>query len=192
MDTSKPKIVFLTGNSGKFSEFSAILSSEFEIEQHDLDLPEYQGTPMEVATEKIKLAYSQLKRPLIAEDSSLCFNAYGGLPGVYIKWFSKAIGNDGLVKMVKAFDDHSGYSQCIFSYMDEHTVEPISFIGRIDGTIVDARGTMGFGWDAIFQPVGHQKTFGEMNAEEKNVCSHRNNALQKVKDHFLTKSNPQP
>merc|ERR1711935_216874 len=185
METPKTKIMFLTGNPGKIKEFRAILESKFEIEQLDLDLPEYQGTPMEVATEKIKLAYSQVKKPLITEDSSLCFNAYGGLPGVYIKWFSKAVGNEGLVKMLKPFDDHSGYAQCIFSYMDETTPEPISFIGRTDGTIVDPRGTDGFGWDPIFLPDGHEKTFGEMNFDQKNSCSHRNRALQKLKEHFL-------
>lgn len=185
MQAAKKQICFLTGNPGKIAEFKNILESKFEIEQVDLDLPEYQGTPMEVATEKIKLAYSQLKRPLITEDSSLCFNAYGGLPGVYIKWFFKGVGNEGLVKMLQPFEDKTAYAQCIFSYMDKNTPEPISFVGKTHGAIVEVRGTEGFGWDPIFLPDGYEKTFAQMSSEEKNACSHRNNALQKLKEHFL-------
>jgi len=46
-----------------------------------------QGEPFEIAKEKARLAYEQLKVPVITEDTSLCFNAYKGLPGPYIKWF---------------------------------------------------------------------------------------------------------
>merc|ERR1711935_709983 len=140
METPKTKIMFLTGNPGKIKEFRAILESKFEIEQLDLDLPEYQGTPMEVATEKIKLAYSQVKKPLITEDCSLCFNAYGGLPGVYIKWFMKSLKPEGLYKMACAFDDQTAYAQCIFSYMESADKEPKQFVGRCPGAIVAPRG----------------------------------------------------
>jgi inosine triphosphate pyrophosphatase len=34
------------------------------------------------------------------EDTSLCFNALGGLPGVYIKWFLAKLGHDGLNRML--------------------------------------------------------------------------------------------
>ena len=46
-----------------------------------MDLPEYQGTPAEVSREKCREAARQIGGPVIVEDTSLCFNALGGLPG---------------------------------------------------------------------------------------------------------------
>ena len=50
-----------------------------------IDLPELQGEPVDVSLEKCKLAAKEVGGPVIVEDTSLCFNALGGLPGVYIK-----------------------------------------------------------------------------------------------------------
>lgn len=60
-----------------------------------VDLPEYQGEPDEVARSKCQLAASQIKGPVITEDTCLCFNALGGMPGPYIKWFLAKIGPEG-------------------------------------------------------------------------------------------------
>jgi inosine/xanthosine triphosphate pyrophosphatase family protein len=49
------------------------------------DLPELQGEPVDVSLEKCKLAAKEVGGPVIVEDTSLCFNALGGLPGVYVK-----------------------------------------------------------------------------------------------------------
>ena len=51
-----------------------------------IDLPELQGDPRTVSLEKCKLASLQVNGPVLVEDTSLCFNALGGLPGVYVKW----------------------------------------------------------------------------------------------------------
>jgi inosine triphosphate pyrophosphatase len=50
-----------------------------------VDLPELQGEPEDIAREKCRIAAEALQRPVITEDTSLCFNALGGLPGPYIK-----------------------------------------------------------------------------------------------------------
>ena len=60
------------------------------------------------------------------------------------------------------------------------------FDGSINGTMVYPRGNNGFGWDKIFQPHGHDKTFAEMTEEEKNKISMRGIAAKKLKE-FLTK-----
>ena len=52
-----------------------------------IDLPEYQGEPDSISIDKCKAAMEQIKGPVIVEDTCLCFNALGGLPGPYIKWF---------------------------------------------------------------------------------------------------------
>lgn len=49
-----------------------------------------QGEPKDVAREKCLLAVKEVQGPTITEDTALCYNALGGLPGVYIKWFLEA------------------------------------------------------------------------------------------------------
>jgi len=65
----------------------AILGDDFPftLVSQKIDLPELQGEPEEVVKEKCKLAADIVKGPVMVEDTSLCFNALGGLPGVYIK-----------------------------------------------------------------------------------------------------------
>ena len=75
-------------------------------------------------------AYKELGRACITEDTSLCFNAYKGLPGPYIKWFLDAVHVEGLANMVESFDDKTGYAMCIIGYMAPDLVEPILFIGK--------------------------------------------------------------
>ena len=73
--------------------------------------------------EKARLAFKQMKRPLIVEDTSLCYNALKGLPGPYIKWFLKKLKPEGLFKLLHGFEDKTAYSQCIVAYVDEKCLE---------------------------------------------------------------------
>ncbi|VDK49474.1 unnamed protein product [Gongylonema pulchrum] len=62
-------------------------SSGGTVENESIDLPEYQGEPDEIARNKCMAAAERLQKPVLVEDTCLCFNAFGGLPGPYIKWF---------------------------------------------------------------------------------------------------------
>lgn len=79
---SKP-ITFITGNAKKLEEVIAILGKEFprELVSRKIDLPELQGEMNEVSIKKCKEAVKHVQGPVIVEDSCLCFNALGGLPG---------------------------------------------------------------------------------------------------------------
>jgi inosine triphosphate pyrophosphatase len=178
------KITFVTGNMKKLDELKSILGDSFQLDNAKIDLPELQGEPEEVAIEKAKLAAKELNGPVLIEDTSLCFNALGGLPGVYIKWFFEKIGNDGLYKMLEGFEDKTAYAQCIFTYCEGLGKEPITFVGRCNGKIVTPRGPEGFGWDPVFQPDGYDKTFAELDKEIKNKISHRYKSLLKVIKYF--------
>lgn len=80
-------ITFVTGNAKKLEEVTAILSAgdsgalPFAITNTALDLPELQGEPNDIATEKCVMAAAAAKGPVMCEDTLLCFNALGGLPG---------------------------------------------------------------------------------------------------------------
>ena len=144
-----------------------------------VDLPDLQGEPEEITREKLKIALQQSEGPLIVEDTSLCFNAYKGLPGPYIKYFLAKVGCDGLHKMIENWDDHSAYAQCIFG-IGKAGGESHIFVGRTPGEIVKPRGDNKFGWDPVFQPDGFDKTYAELDSIVKNTISHRYKALKEM------------
>lgn len=175
-------ICFVTGNPNKLKEVSQILDGKVEFIHMALDLPELQGTPEEVAAAKAKAAQKLYGGPVLVEDTSLCFNALGGLPGVYIKHFLAHCGHEGLNQMLDGFTDRSAYAQCIFAYCDGGAhAEPLLFVGRCPGHIVRPRGPTTFGWDPVFQPdESNGLTYAEMPSAEKNKISHRGRALAKL------------
>jgi inosine/xanthosine triphosphate pyrophosphatase family protein len=71
----------------RLEEVIAILgdSLPFDLVSQKIDLPELQGEPEDVSSEKCTLAARRVQGPVLVEDTSLCYNALGGLPGVYIK-----------------------------------------------------------------------------------------------------------
>ena len=86
--TAKPTVVFVTGNAKKLEEVRTILGGEdlpITLTSQKVDLPELQGEPEDISREKCKLAAAQVGGAVMVEDTSLCFNALGGLPGPYIK-----------------------------------------------------------------------------------------------------------
>ncbi|KAJ4145682.1 hypothetical protein LMH87_004522 [Akanthomyces muscarius] len=80
-----PRVHFITGNANKLSEVKAILEPEIEVQSLSIDLEEVQGSVEEVTLSKCQRAADIVDGPVLVEDTALCFNALGGLPGVYIK-----------------------------------------------------------------------------------------------------------
>jgi len=180
-------ITFVTGNAKKLEEFIAILGNNFphKVVSKNVDLPEYQGSPEEVVKEKCAEAARHIKGPVIVEDTCLCFNALGGLPGPYIKWFLKELGPDGLPRLIADWEDKSAAALCMFGYSEGEGKEVKVFEGRTPGVIVNPpRGRRDFGWDPIFQPDGFTETYAEIDSAVKNGISHRGKALTKLKEYF--------
>lgn len=189
-------ITFVTSNANKLREVSQILSAAtdsetpaFKFVSRKIDLPELQGEPEQIATQKCAMAVEHINGPTLVEDTCLCFNALGGLPGPYIKWFLDKLGHTGLNTLLTGFDDKSAYALCTFAYASgERNDAPIVFSARTDGNIVlprqlDTRAA--FGWDAVFQPHGHDQTYAQMSSTLKNSLSHRYKALALVRAHLL-------
>ena len=172
---------FVTGNPNKVREASEIIGLDlkgvqvdglFEIQSPDLD---------EVIRHKAEQAYSILQCPVLVEDSGLLFNAWKGLPGALVKWFEETVGCEGMLKMVNGFEDRGAMAVCCFAIYDGNTLQVAR--GEVNGTLANSiRGTNGFGWDVIFMPEGHDRTYGEMSASEKNAISHRRRALDRLKE----------
>lgn len=147
---------------------------------------------------KIKEAYKKLGKPVIIEDTSLCLRAYNDLPGPFAKYFVDALGPEKLSKMGNALGDNTAYTQTIFALHlgkrpKADKSDPIKlFFGRVNGKIVPPRGANGFGFDPVFLPDGHNKTFAEMDLQEKTAISHRSIALKQLLDFIRTLRPPAP
>jgi inosine triphosphate pyrophosphatase len=177
-------LTFVTSNEKKLAELRAILRDlvgmEVTIEARHIDLPEIQGEAEDIAREKCRYAARAIQGPALVEDTQLCYHAFGGLPGPYVKYFLRNLGPEGMEKLLAAWDDKRATAQCIFALAVDADAEPHLFTGQTLGRIVVPRGKRNFGWDPIFQPDGHEKTYAEMSEGEKNAISHRFRAASRL------------
>jgi non-canonical purine NTP pyrophosphatase (RdgB/HAM1 family) len=171
---------FATGNPNKLREAQEILG--VEMEQVKLDhLHEIQTFDLNaVVTDKSNQAFKELNSPVLVEDSGLIFSAWNGLPGALVKWFEKSVGCEGILKMLDPFDNREATAVCMAAVNDGNQIHIGK--GEVKGTISSTiKGKNGFGWDVIFVPDGHTKTYAEMSPEEKNSISHRRKAFEELK-----------
>ena len=160
------ELIFVTGNKGKAEHAARLVG--MPISNMKIDLPEIQSLDLqEIVAEKLKNAYSIIKKPCIVEDVSLEFRELKRLPGTFIKFFE---GELGLEKLCRILDgkDRSATARCIIGYTDGTRTE--FFRGEQTGTIADRpRGENGFGWDKIFiSDQFSDRTNGELEQEEHN------------------------
>jgi inosine triphosphate pyrophosphatase len=175
----KKEILFITGNDNKFREFQEILKT-LELRREKINLPELQGTPEEIVKEKAKLACKITKEACFVDDTSLCFDAWNGLPGPYIKDFLKNIGVDNLPNiLLKSSDNTKAKAITSIGYC-EPGKEPVCIQGITEGRISLPKGDKNFkkGWDQIFIPDGMDRTYAEMESAEKHSFSQRQKAIR--------------
>ena len=174
-------LYFITGNKNKFEEAKAILG---EIKQLKMDLSEIQ----EINTRKIieaKLieALKYKEGQFIVEDTSLCMDCLGGLPGPLIRWFLETLGANGLAELAVRLKNQKAQAKTVVGYA--RSFDDIHFFeGSIKGKIVLPRGDQDWHWGPIFEPNGQTKTYGEMERGEKNQLSMRRVALNKLKEYL--------
>lgn len=176
------ELTFITGNAAKAEQLGRHL--DHPVAHKKLDLPEIQSLDLrEVVEHKAREAYSHIHSPVLVEDTSLVFTALGQLPGPLIKWFLTELDNDGLSKLLNNYEDRSCVAEVCFGLYDGHELK--TFEGKARGTVATTpRGEKGFGWDPVFIPEGHEKTWGEMDPEEQKETSMRRIALKKLEAHL--------
>ncbi|MDX3910283.1 MAG: RdgB/HAM1 family non-canonical purine NTP pyrophosphatase [Sphingobium sp.] len=186
------KLVIASHNPGKIREIRALLAP-YGIEPvsaADLDLPEPEetGTTFIANAELKAMQAADLSGlPALSDDSGLCVDALLGEPGIFsARWagpekdFGAAMGTVWQKLEATGPDaSRSAHFVCALAlaWPDGH-VE--AFEGRVDGTLVwPPRGNNGFGYDAMFVPLGHDVSFGEMDPDAKHAMSHRADAFAK-------------
>ena len=180
--------LFVTSNPNKAREAAEILG--IDLHSVTLDLPELQALDVaQVAVAKAAAAREALgapDSPIFVEDSGLVVEAWNGLPGALTKWFLQSVGNEGLLKMLSAYSDRSARAVCAVAIAAADG-SVCTFTGEVEGSIApEPRGSGGFGWDPIFVPSGHTKTYAELGALKKNEDSHRAHAFEAAREALRT------
>ncbi|KAI6171819.1 Inosine triphosphate pyrophosphatase-like protein [Aphelenchoides besseyi] len=180
MFSSNHPIIFVTSNPDKLRDARKILGSDRLLETRNADLVEIQGEPVEIARHKCIEALrlhrdtepTNQAAAIVIEDTALCMNALGGLPGPFIKWFQRRLTPADLHRMLSGFSDYRAQfvsTVAVGSWTSDGSAQIRIFQSVINGEIVPPRGLMGDrgGWDPCFRPLGSPKTFGEMEEGER-------------------------
>lgn len=172
--------VFVSQSNHKAREVERLLGSA--VRHRNLDLDEIQAVSVDdVVRHKVRQAFTELGVPVMIEDTGLHVDAWNGLPGALIKWFIETVGAAGICTMLNLFPDRSALAVTVIATYDGEG-HPRVFRGEVRGHIAPApAGQGGFGWDAIFIPLGSTKTFGEMSPLEKDEYSMRRHALRAMR-----------
>jgi XTP/dITP diphosphohydrolase len=191
-------VVIATGNPGKVNEFCAILKggafSFFASKEVGFsgEVEENASTFKGNAELKAKAVFNYMISKgkgkdywVIADDSGLEVEALDGKPGVFSARYAgeNATGAQRCAKLLKEMEGkinrNARFVCCLCLIKPDNS--PEFFEGECRGSILtEARGNGGFGYDPVFMPEGHSRSFGEMNEEEKNVLSHRGKAIKNM------------
>ena len=193
-------LVIATHNAGKLREIAALLEPHGVkcLSAGSLGLPEPAETGasfVKNALLKARAAAEASGMAALADDSGLSVEALDGRPGVYTadwaerQWFEGKPGRDwfmamgkveGMVQALGADAPRACAFHCVLAIAWPDG-ESAVYEGSAPGTLTwPPRGTMGFGYDPVFVPLGREQTFAELEPEEKHRISHRADAFRKL------------
>jgi len=193
------KLVLASNNAGKVKEFQALLAPlSFEvIPQGALDIPaaeEPHHTFVENALAKARHASSASGLPALADDSGICAHALGNRPGVHSARYAGEHANDlannqKLISELSNQSDRSAYYVCALVLVNSaNDPNPLIVEASWHGVIVDkAKGMNGFGYDSHFFLPELNLTAAELDPAQKNLISHRGQALRKLVSQLQTR-----
>lgn len=183
------KIVFATNNAHKLSEVRAVLGEGYELvtlKEVGIteDIPETGATLDENASLKAHYVYERTGLDCFADDTGLEVEALDGAPGVHSARYATdghdfKANNRKLLAELQGADNRRARFRTVISLIRGGVEQQVE--GIVEGTIAtEESGAEGFGYDPLFIPTGHNRTFAEMTAEEKNAISHRGRAVAKL------------
>lgn len=187
----KLTIVISSNNPHKIKEYKEIFIDYPNIEilslkdaNIDVDPEENGKTFKENSLIKAKAVAELTDNLVIADDSGLEIDALDGFPGIYSSRFMCNHTYEekfaAIFDMLKEKENRNAQFHCVITLVNL-CEEPLFFEGIIRGKIAkSSNGTNGFGYDPIFIPIGHNKSFADLSENEKNAISHRGIASNKL------------
>ena len=183
------RLLVASGNKKKLAELRSIAEPlGIDVVSPDavggLDEVEETGSTFEEnAALKARAAFDKTGIPAFADDSGLEVEALGWRPGVLSARYAGLDATDA-DRVRKLLGELNGVANrrarfvCVIAIAEGSGVVK-TFRGEVNGRIIDTpRGSSGFGYDPVFVPDGHERTFAELPSEVKNGMSHRGNALR--------------
>ncbi len=188
------ELVFATNNKHKLEEIQNALGDKVKLlSLKDIsffdEIPEDFETLKENAQQKAKHIFDRYKINCFADDTGLEIDSLNGAPGVYSARYAgeSCSFEDNVRKVLKELDgvkNREAKFRTVISLILNG--KEYFFEGSVDGEILtENHGVGGFGYDPIFKPKGFDKSFAEMELDEKNKISHRGRAAQKLVDFLL-------
>ena len=187
------RLVLATRNAHKVDELRRILAeSDLDVDLLGVDafpgLPDVAETGTTFAENSLLKAHAVAAAtglPSVADDSGLCIDVLGGMPGVFSARWSGGHGDDRsnlelvLAQIEDVPDDRrAAHFACAAALALPDGVERV-VEGRLSGSLIRApRGGNGFGYDPVFVPEGETRTTAEMSPADKDAISHRGRALR--------------
>ena len=182
------KIVFATGNPNKLKEIKSAIKSFEIVGLKDLgiteEIPETGDTLKKNALQKAKYVYNKTGLDCFSDDTGLEIEALNCRPGVYSAMYAGDDCNaeNNMKKVLRELGEttnrNAQFKTVIALILDG---EEYFFEGVVSGVILKEKsGKDGFGYDPIFRPIGHKKSFAKMSIEQKNEISHRGLAVKKL------------
>ena len=183
------KICFATNNKNKLREIKEKLGKAYDIISlsdlnHSEELPETHNTLEENSIEKAQYIFDRYQINCFADDTGLLVEALNDEPGVNSARYAGPAKNSDdninlLLKNLEGITNRLAKFITVITLIIDDDIH--QFTGEIKGKITNRQlGTSGFGYDPIFIPEGWQKTFAELDLEEKNKISHRSKAVEKL------------
>lgn len=180
---------FATNNPHKLEEIRALLGPFFQLQSlEDIgcneELPETQDTIAGNSLQKAKYVFDRFGVACFADDTGLEVEALNNAPGVFsARYAGEHKNSEDNIKLLLAnlqgVKNRSARFRSVITLVESYGVN--TFEGIVKGVILqEKRGELGFGYDSVFQPEGYNRTFAEMELQEKNKISHRALAVEKL------------
>lgn len=180
------KIVFATGNPHKLEEINEISKGsgiEFILPPAGFNPEENGSTFEENSFIKAKEASRLSGMISLADDSGLCVEALNGAPGLFSARYA-GTQQEKIDKILNELEPHKNRNAkfvCVMTLVDEKGQFLYVSHGECHGEIAKSQsGINGFGYDPVFVVKNTNKTMAEMSEDEKNLISHRGNALREM------------
>ena len=183
-----PKLLFATNNQHKIEEIQSATGDKIKViglrdAGINIDIPEPHDTLEKNASEKSSTIFALTGISCFGEDTGLEVEALNGEPGVKsARYAGTGLSEDNINKLLHQLEHQTKRNarfRTVISLIwngSEHL-----FSGICEGVIINERkGIGGFGYDPVFMPFGSNRTFGEMEPEEKNRFSHRKKAADQL------------
>ena len=186
---SKDRLVLVTQNKHKLKELTPLFNKyEVEFETTSIEKHEIRSDNIEeIARVAAKVAFETLGRPVVVDDTGFFVEALNGFPGSYAGIVLGFLGYEGILQLMKDKTERRSKFMTAVGFFDGQRLE--SFVGTMAGIVAqEAGGIGGFGYDPIFIPEGHTKTYAELTFDEKVSISHRSQAFEEFLRWYVNNS----